>query len=240
MTEPETGPAGGDAKVPRPRSSVSAVAFALLAPFVAAAYLSSASAMDAFFCPVDTWKFGRLGSFGSLQVGVFAIFLMVGILVIRTSTRIAQRRLSPVLSFLRTVAKNDYYCVTMLMYGLLVIVLIWSNYVESYYCAGPTGLVIRTGLIRPATAAGWNHVRTALANCAITKSGLTGMLTLTLDDGAVIPMWLKTGTSPSQPGDYAPIRTALAGQPYLFGLTPSVTQNGCPPELYVAFTNWQK
>jgi hypothetical protein len=223
---------------PRPKPPVPVIAFALTAPFAVAAYLISAVTMEASLCPADTWKTGPLGSTASLQIGVFLIVLCVVILVIRTSTRIAGSKLSAPFALMRTIAKNDYYCATMLLYSLLGMAVAWVNYWESYFCIGTQGIIARTGIIsRPRTAT-WDDVQTALAQCAITKSGLAGTLTITLDDGVIIPLKLKSGTT-TTPGDFAPIRGALRGHHYLFGMAPSVTQETCPPALYQAFTTWQ-
>jgi hypothetical protein len=238
MTEPEAGTAGIDATVPRSRSPVPAVAFALLAPFAVAAYLTSAIKLEAFFCPPTAWKFGALGSVASLQVGMFLIVLCIAILVIRTSSRIADRKLSPVFGMLRTIAKNDYYCTTTILYSLLVIAALWINYWQSYYCVGPDGIVFRTGMAATPRATAWGDVKAVQARCAITNAGLEGGLTITLDNGTTVPLRLKTGAVGSAPGDYAPIRAALAGRHYKFSLAPSVTQNACPPELYQVFTTW--
>lgn len=238
MTEPDTGMAGNDATVTRSRSPVPAIAFALAAPFVIAAYMTSAIALEAFFCPPTAWKTGALGSVASLQAGVFLIVVCVAILVIRTSNRIAERKLSPTFALLRTIAKNDYYCVTAMLYSLLIIAALWINYWQSYYCVGPSGIVVRTGITAPPHATLWDDVKAVQARCAITKSGLEGGLTITLDNGKMVPLRLKTGAVGAGPGDYAPIRAALAGRDYKFSLAPSVTQNACPPELYQVFTTW--
>ncbi len=238
MREPESGTAGRYARVTPARSPVPAVAFALLAPFAVAAYLTSATALEAFFCPPSAWKSGTLGSVASLQVGVFLIVLCVAILVIRTSTRIGERKLSPAFALLRTIAKNDYYCSTTMLYSLLVIAAVWINYWQSYYYVGPDGIVVRAGITATPRTTAWGDVKAVEARCAITKTGLEGGLTITLDNGKTIPLRLKTGAVGSAPGDYAPIRAALAGAHYKFSLAPSVTQNACPPELYLVFTAW--
>ena len=240
MTEPEAGSAGSDTIVARARSPVPAIAFALIAPFAVAAYLTSAISMEAFFCPPGGWKSGSLGSVASLQVGVFLIVVCVAVLVLRSSSRLAERPLSPPLAFLRTIARNDYYCITTTLYSLLIVAGLWLNYLTSYYCVGPIGIVVRTSLIAAPRTSHWDNVRTVQAHCALTRSGLEGSLTLILDTGVTIPLPLKILRSGSAQGDYDPIRTALTGRQYQFRLSPSVTQNTCPPELYGVFTTWPR
>ena len=196
--------------------------------------------MEAFFCPRPIWKSGTLASVVSLQVSVLLIVMCVAIMVIRTSSRINERKLSPVFALLRSIAKNDYYCVTTMLYALLIVSATWINYGESYYCVGPSGILVRPSVIAAPRAWGWDDVKIVSAHCAVTKFGFEGGLSLTLENGTTIPLRLKTGTTGAKPGDYAPIEAALAGRAYRFALTPSVTQNTCPPQLYRAFTDWHK
>ncbi len=240
MTEPGTGLPDAKPQRSGSRSPVPAVAFALLAPFAIAAYMTSATALETFWCATDSWKSGTLGSVASLQVGVFLIVLCVAILVIRTSTRIGERKLSPAFALLRTIAKNDYYCVTTMLYCLLVIAALWVNYWQSYYCVGRPGIVVRTSIVATPRSWRWDEVTAVRARCAIAKSGLEGSLTITLGDGTTIPLKLKSGTPDGAPGDVGPIQAALAGHRIDYALAPSVTQSTCPPDLYRAFTAWPR
>ncbi len=106
----------------------------------------------------------------------------------------------------------------------------WIIFVSSYYCMGSSGIITHSIMQSPRVLM-WDEVTEVRAECHAHKRARYGGLTVYFSRGQQIYVPLDSYSNVDT-GDFHVIMSGLKPNSYSYVLSPSASQNTCPPQLY--------